>query len=139
VTKIANVSLPAVRPLRVTHLPLTGQSILNERSFPVTVNSVAVNRRGAVNTAHIRADVSGVVAEPPNALHIQSPPGAAWSTINAAEAVPGVMTPLTASAWGPACEMCIRETRLLELPIALSRCPNAPAAVGRCRLADIRR
>jgi len=67
-----------------------------------------------VNTADIRADVSGVVAGPvaetPNALHIQSPPGAAWSTINAAEAVPGVMTPLTASAWGPACEMCIRES-----------------------------
>lgn len=49
-------------------------------------------------------------SEQPNALHIQSSPGAAWSTINAAEAVPGVMTPLTASAWGPACEMCIRES-----------------------------
>jgi pyruvate,water dikinase len=67
-----------------------------------------------MSTAHTQDGRAGVVsdtlADKPNALHIQSPPGAAWSTINAAEAVPGVMTPLTASAWGPACEMCIRES-----------------------------
>ncbi|SDU69180.1 pyruvate, water dikinase [Gordonia westfalica] len=41
-------------------------------------------------------------------LNAQSPPGASWSSINLAEAVPGVMTPLTASVWVPASEMGLR-------------------------------
>lgn len=41
-------------------------------------------------------------------LHAQSPGGASWSSINLAEAVPGVMTPLTASAWVPASEIGLR-------------------------------
>ena len=46
--------------------------------------------------------------EPPNALHATSPPDATWSSINLAEAVPGVMTPLCASAWVPASELGLR-------------------------------
>lgn len=41
-------------------------------------------------------------------LHATSPEGASWSSINLAEAVPGVMTPLTASAWVPASESGLR-------------------------------
>ncbi|PQM45425.1 Prodigiosin synthesizing transferase PigC [Mycobacterium talmoniae] len=55
-------------------------------------------------------DVSAqtVVGEPPNALHSVSPNEASWSSINLAEAVPGVMTPLCASAWIPASEIGLR-------------------------------
>lgn len=41
-------------------------------------------------------------------LHATSPAGASWSSVNLAEAVPGVMTPLTASAWVPASETGLR-------------------------------
>jgi pyruvate, water dikinase len=43
-----------------------------------------------------------------SALHAISPPGASWSSINLAEAVPGVMTPLCASVWVPASELGLR-------------------------------
>lgn len=43
-----------------------------------------------------------------SALHSISPPGASWSSINLAEAVPGVMTPLCASVWVPASELGLR-------------------------------
>lgn len=43
-----------------------------------------------------------------SALHAVSPPGASWSSINLAEAVPGVMTPLCASVWVPASELGLR-------------------------------
>jgi pyruvate,water dikinase len=45
----------------------------------------------------------------PNALHGMSPPRATWSSINLAEAVPGVMTPLCASVWVPASELGLRD------------------------------
>jgi pyruvate,water dikinase len=45
----------------------------------------------------------------PNALHAVSPSNATWSSINLAEAVPGVMTPLCASVWVPASELGLRE------------------------------
>lgn len=41
-------------------------------------------------------------------LHAIAPPGSSWSSVNLAEAVPGVMTPLTASAWVPASETGLR-------------------------------
>ncbi|WP_202033255.1 PEP-utilizing enzyme [Nocardioides sp. WS12] len=41
-------------------------------------------------------------------LHAVAPLGSSWSSINLAEAVPGVMTPLTASAWVPASETGLR-------------------------------
>lgn len=41
-------------------------------------------------------------------LNAVSPEGASWSSVNLAEAVPGVMTPLTASAWVPASETGLR-------------------------------
>lgn len=41
-------------------------------------------------------------------LHATAPDGSSWSSINLAEAVPGVMTPLTASAWVPASEAGLR-------------------------------
>lgn len=59
-------------------------------------------------------------------LHATSPKGASWSSINLAEAVPGVMTPLTASAWVPASETGLRlpfhamgvlETSRKEIPV----------------------
>ena len=40
--------------------------------------------------------------------HTESAPGACWSSINLAEAVPGVMTPLCASVWVPASEAGLR-------------------------------
>jgi pyruvate, water dikinase len=43
-----------------------------------------------------------------SALHATSPPGASWSSINLAEAVPGVMTPLCASVWVLASELGLR-------------------------------
>ncbi|HWJ82453.1 MAG TPA: PEP-utilizing enzyme [Nocardioides sp.] len=46
--------------------------------------------------------------EQPNPLHAIAPPGSSWSSINLAEAVPGVMTPLCASAWVPASELGLR-------------------------------
>lgn len=46
--------------------------------------------------------------EPANTLHAISPDDASWSSINLAEAVPGVLTPLCASAWIPASEMGLR-------------------------------
>jgi pyruvate,water dikinase len=46
--------------------------------------------------------------ESANALHAISPDDASWSSINLAEAVPGVMTPLCASAWIPASEIGLR-------------------------------
>jgi pyruvate,water dikinase len=41
-------------------------------------------------------------------LHAEAPEGSSWSSINLAEAVPGVMTPLTASVWVPASETGLR-------------------------------
>lgn len=41
-------------------------------------------------------------------LNSVSRPSASWSSVNLAEAVPGVMTPLTASVWVPASEMGLR-------------------------------
>jgi pyruvate,water dikinase len=52
--------------------------------------------------------MSDLAPESPNALHATSPPDATWSSINLAEAVPGVMTPLCASAWVPASELGLR-------------------------------
>lgn len=49
-----------------------------------------------------------IAEEPSNALHAVSPEDASWSSINLAEAVPGVMTPLCASAWIPASEIGLR-------------------------------
>ncbi len=43
-----------------------------------------------------------------DALHGESLPTASWSSGNLAEAVPGVMTPLCASAWVPASELGLR-------------------------------
>ena len=49
-----------------------------------------------------------IVESVPNALHAVSNDDASWSSINLAEAVPGVMTPLCASAWVPASEIGLR-------------------------------
>jgi pyruvate,water dikinase len=55
------------------------------------------------------AEGPGAQGEASNALHGRSAPDATWSSINLAEAVPGVMTPLCASAWVPASELGLRE------------------------------
>lgn len=59
--------------------------------------------------------------EAPNALHALSPADASWSSINLAEAVPGVMTPLTASAWVPASELGLRAPFVAMGALAASR------------------
>ena len=41
-------------------------------------------------------------------LHQVSGPATAWTTVNAAEAMPGVLTPLGISFWLPACELGLR-------------------------------
>lgn len=43
-------------------------------------------------------------------LHDQSGPGIFWSTVNAAEALPGVSTPLNWTLWGPGVERAFRWT-----------------------------
>jgi pyruvate, water dikinase len=66
----------------------------------------------------------------PNALHAVSPPEATWSSINLAEAVPGVMTPLCASAWVPASELGLREpfVAMGALPRDHAGVPDDPSA-----------
>ena len=65
----------------------------------------------------------------PNALHMASPPDATWSSVNLAEAVPGVMTPLTASVWVPASELGLREpfVGMGALPARRGAIPTDPA------------
>lgn len=65
----------------------------------------------------------------PNALHAMSIPTATWSSINLAEAVPGVMTPLCASVWVPASELGLRQPFLAmgALPADLGGIPADPA------------
>ena len=54
----------------------------------------------------IRFDVN----EPWDNLNGPSPPGVHWSTDNVGEAVPGVMSPLSASIWSVLGETCTRES-----------------------------
>ena len=78
-----------------------------------------------------RADVleGPRIPEEPNALHAVSPDGASWSSINLAEAVPGVMTPLTASVWVPASELGLRAPfhAMGALETSRSSVPEDPA------------
>lgn len=69
------------------------------------------------------------IPEEPNALHAVSPDGASWSSINLAEAVPGVMTPLTASVWVPASELGLRAPfhAMGALETSRSSVPENPA------------
>lgn len=64
-----------------------------------------------------------------NVLHAKSKPAATWSSINLAEAVPGVMTPLCASVWVPASELGLRQPFLAmgALPARLAGIPADPA------------
>jgi pyruvate,water dikinase len=72
---------------------------------------------------------SDLAPESPNALHATSPPEATWSSINLAEAVPGVMTPLCASAWVPASELGLRSPfhAMGALASSLNGIPDDPA------------
>lgn len=65
----------------------------------------------------------------PTPLHMTSPAEATWSSINLAEAVPGVMTPLTASVWVPASELGLREpfVAMGALPSHRRGIPQDPA------------
>lgn len=49
------------------------------------------------------------VDDAPNAIHDSTTPDASWSSINLAEAAPGVMTQLCWALWGPAGERGIRQ------------------------------
>ncbi|CDO30917.1 phosphoenolpyruvate-utilizing protein [Mycolicibacterium peregrinum] len=64
----------------------------------------------------------------PNALNGVSPANATWSSINLAEAVPGVMTPLCASVWVPASELGLREpfVAMGALPVRRGHIPADP-------------
>jgi pyruvate, water dikinase len=66
-----------------------------------------------------------------NVIHSRSAPGASWSTINLAEAMPGVLTPLGWSVWGPAGETSARApfVAMGALPAAEGVIPADP--VGR--------
>ncbi|MHB8692222.1 MAG: PEP-utilizing enzyme [Solirubrobacteraceae bacterium] len=48
--------------------------------------------------------------EPDGLLHFNSAPDRFWSTANVGEALPGVVTPLGWSVWGPAIELGMRDT-----------------------------
>lgn len=65
----------------------------------------------------------------PNPLHTTSSADATWSSVNLAEAVPGVMTPLTASVWVPASELGLREpfVAMGALPAHRRGIPQDPA------------
>lgn len=71
-----------------------------------------------------------------NALHSMSPPGATWSSVNLAEAVPGVMTPLCASVWVPASELGLREpfVAMGALPVDRGGYPGRPRRTHHQRL-----
>ncbi|MGH9034467.1 MAG: PEP-utilizing enzyme, partial [Acidimicrobiia bacterium] len=49
-----------------------------------------------------------MTAAPPDPIHGRSAPTSYWSTANLAEAMPGVLTPLGWSVWGPAAEIGAR-------------------------------
>ena len=70
--------------------------------FNLGKKSIAFGRSQEVPMPEV-ADVPAA-----SALHAVSPPDASWSSINLAEAVPGVMTPLCASVWVPASELGLR-------------------------------
>jgi pyruvate,water dikinase len=63
-------------------------------------------------------------------LHAQSSPNASWSSINLAEAVPGVMTPLCANVWVPASELGLRApfAAMGVLPADQAAIPEDPAS-----------
>ena len=64
-----------------------------------------------------------------NILNFVSPSDASWSSVNLAEAVPGVMTPLTSSVWVPASEMGLRQPfrEMGVLPPSQAVIPADPA------------
>ncbi|MGH9042342.1 MAG: PEP-utilizing enzyme, partial [Acidimicrobiia bacterium] len=66
--------------------------------------------------------------EAENVLHSRTRPEASWSTINLAEAMPGVATPLGWSFWGPAGELGARAPFLAmgALPAAQAAVPDDP-------------
>jgi pyruvate,water dikinase len=68
------------------------------------------------------------VGEAENVLHSRSGPRASWSTINLAEAMPGVATPLGWSVWGPAGELGARAPFLAmgALPASQAAVPDDP-------------
>jgi pyruvate,water dikinase len=47
---------------------------------------------------------------PDGLLHLPTTPDRFWSTANVGEALPGVLTPLGWSVWGPAIELALRDT-----------------------------
>src|SRR5919106_505634 len=55
-----------------------------------------------------RASCGGCSEMEDNPVHGRSAPDAYWSTANLAEAMPGVLTPLGWSVWGPASELGAR-------------------------------
>jgi pyruvate,water dikinase len=67
-------------------------------------------------------------SEAENVIHSRSAPGASWSTINLSEAVPGVITPLGWSVWGPAGETSARApfVAMGALPRAEGGVPDDP-------------
>jgi pyruvate, water dikinase len=69
--------------------------------------------------------ISALSHKAANVLHAVSIPSATWSSINLAEAVPGVMTPLCASVWVPASELGLRQPFLAmdALPARLAGIP----------------
>lgn len=71
---------------------------------------------------------SGLDHTAPNPLHAMSSPTATWSSINLAEAVPGVMTPLSASVWIPASELGLRQpfVAMGALPASKGGIPHRP-------------
>jgi pyruvate,water dikinase len=67
-----------------------------------------------------------------SALHAVSPASASWSSINLAEAVPGLMTPLCASVWVPASAPGLRApfAAIGVLPGDQAGLPQAPRRRG---------
>lgn len=66
---------------------------------------------------------------PDGLLHFPSSPDRFWSTANVGEALPGVVTPLGWSVWGPAIELGMRDTfaRLGALERSRVRIPDDPS------------
>lgn len=74
-------------------------------------------------------------AEPVNPIHSLSAPGSHWSTTNTAEAMPGVLTPLGWSVWGPGGERATRQA--FHLIGALTKQETAEPARAEDRFINI--
>src|SRR4051812_27388035 len=88
------------------------------RSFVATLSSYRVADPGTLYTfLAICVTCTGMIDDP---IHTRSGPTTFWTTVNAAEALPGVVTPLTWTLYAPVVEISVR-TAFAELGVLRRR------------------